>query len=242
MKANFKKIQKQLYCLYDMLNAHNELGINRKQLFIHTIKENLSRSRRNNPLVLQLANNLAAAMLIIEEQKLDIKELEEKIEIQTEPPTINVLNIMNMLEAISEHDKSFHFPKPVKIRVMNPNDGLRYIEREFNPRWVVCIHSISKGYYDNISPVDGYIKPDYHRRMKRIIYKVENGKTTQFKCFILNSNDKLDKVSDIFDILNYYLCVVSKKSIVNVSFYDLSGNTLEINEDLDFGDKIDKIE
>jgi hypothetical protein len=241
MKINFKAIKKQLYFLYLLLNENTDIGANRKQLFIQAVKENLSKSRRNNPLVLQLANELAAAMLIIEEQKAVIKELENNILELHSQSGMGVLDVWNILEAINEHDKSFHFPQPVTVRVMNPNDGLRYIEKEFNPRWIVCIHSISEAYYDSIPSVSDHKKPSYHRRMKRVIYKLENGKKTQFKHYLINDDNKLDAVSDIFDNMNRYLCVISKKFIVNVGFYDLVGDFLYLNEDVEYTLEVNKI-
>ena len=141
MKANFKAIKKQLYSLYYLLNTNMPTGANRKQLFINALNENLSKSRKNNPLILQLASELAGTMLIIEEQRLVIKQLQEDILDLRNQPEVGVLGVWNILEAINEHDKSFHFPQPVTVRVMNPNDGLRYIEKKFNPKWIVCIHS-----------------------------------------------------------------------------------------------------
>jgi len=129
MKVNFKAIKKQLYLLYALLNAHNDIGINRKQLFVKAVKENLSKSRRNNPLVLQLANELASAMLIIEDQREVIRELYGELN--------NLGRYYSDIEAILQHDSN-RYEVLRKLNVQKEGEK-EFLPIGFHPKDIICI-------------------------------------------------------------------------------------------------------
>jgi hypothetical protein len=241
MAKNANEIKDELSELKSILNYSSQVDIKRKSKLLKSISVYISKMIEINRATISAVFELGDADDKIDAQEKIIEELKAEISYLHENPPITSIHIWEILSSILDNDKSFHFPQPVTIRVQNPNDGLKYIVKEFSPKWVVCIHSITKDYFDKSPAVDGYEKPSYHRRMKRVIYKQETGKRIQFKYFILNNNDKMDTISAKFDNLNYYLCIASKSFIVNVGFYDLVGNVLHINEESEFANEIDKI-
>jgi hypothetical protein len=154
-----------------------------------------------------------------------IHELNNSIlDLQTNPP-ISPLQIWNILESILDHDKSFHFPQPIPMRVQNLNDDEhKSIDKEINPRDVICITSLGEN--DEIKRLGN------QRRRKLIFYREESAKYgVLYKTFMINSDKNFIELCDEIDKLSWYLCPVKKDTIVNVRFYDINKELLTLNEE-----------
>jgi hypothetical protein len=219
MKVNFKAIQKQLYQLYYLLNEHDHSGINRKQLFIQAVKENLSKSRRNNPLVLQLANELAAAMLIIEDQREVIKELYSEQN--------NQARHYHEIENILKHD-SYRYEVLRKLNVQKVGED-EFLPVGFHPKDIICIIT---------APADK--KKDSRRKAIYVKQKLKEN-TFEIKRYNLNSQKlyyskqhpiplNLNTLKQYLDIYGEYLAKVSQSALVNIDYFDFEGkNSLLLN-------------
>ncbi len=215
MDVNLKKIKKQLLLLYYLLNDQNDIEPQRKQLFIQAVKENISKSRKNNPLVVQLANELAAAMLIIEEQKQVIKELEFEF--------YSPLRLHSDLEAILEHDKNFYDAQR-KLKIKN-SDG-DAIPVGLNPKDIICIITSNE-------------KDDKIVGRKKIIYEKKEwvDKPTEINKYYLNSQElpngeslNLENLCTYLDPWRHHLLNVSQGAIINVEhYYFETENCLQLN-------------
>ena len=69
------------------------------------------------------------------------------------------------------------------------------------------------------------------RRKKLIFYKEETTKSGWvYRCYLVNNDKSFIEMCDSIDNLSSYLCVVNKNTIVGVNYYDLTANTLTLNE------------
>jgi len=144
------------------------------------------------------------------------------LDLRTNPP-ISPIQIWKILESILDHDKSFHFPQPVQMRVQNLNDEHKSIVKEINPRNVICITSIDE---------DKQTLKGNQRRKKLIFYKEEASENgILYKSFMINSDKNFSELCDEIDCLSWFLCVVNKNTIVGVRYYDIANNTLTLNDD-----------
>ena len=228
MKANLKSIQKQLYYLYYLLNAHNSVGINRKQLFIQAVQDNIARSRRNNPLVLQLANELAASMLIIEEQREVIKELYGELN--------NHARYYHDIEAIIQHDDNRY----EVLRTLNvQKDGEEeFLPRGFHPKDIICIITAPAVKKKDSRKKAIYIKKVLTEDSFEILRYNLNSQTIYY-----NNNKEhpvplnFDTLMPYVDLYGEYLVKVSQSALVNIDYYDFeTENSLLLNID---GKKVD---
>jgi len=209
MKPNFKTIQKQLYYLYNLLNAQNNIGINRKQLFIQAVKENITKSKRNNPLVLQLANELAATMLIIEDQREVINELYSELN--------NQARYYHDIENILQHDSN-RYEVLRKLNVQKVGED-EFLPVGFHPKDVICIIT---------APADK--KKDSRRKaiyVKRVLvdnsFEIIRYNLNSQKLYYSKEHPKplnLDTLKQHIDLYGEYLAKVSQSAIVNIEYYD----------------------
>ena len=209
MKVNFKAIKKQLYFLYLLLNDNTHIGTNRKQLFIQAVKENLSKSRRNNPLVLQLANELAAAMLIIEDQREVIKELYSELN--------NQARYYHDIENILQHDSN-RYEVLRKLNVQKDGEE-EFLPVGFHPKDIICIITAPPGTKKDARRKVIYertILPD--KSMQIIKYYLNSQKLSYSKDHSINLN--FDTLSHYVDLFQEHLVKVSQSAIVNIDFYD----------------------
>ncbi len=221
MKYNFKTIQKQLYYLYNLLNAHSDIGINRKQLFIQAVKENISRSKRNNPLVLQLANELAATMLIIEDQREVIKELYNELN--------NQARYYHDIENILLHDSNRY--EVLRTLNVQKEGEEEFLPTGFHPKDIICIITAPV-----VEKKDSRRKAIYIRKTKaensfEIIRYNLNSQTLYY-----NNNKEhpvplnFDTLKQYVDLFGEYLAKVSQSAIVNIDYYDFeTENSLLLN-------------
>jgi hypothetical protein len=214
MDVNLKKIKKQLLVLYYLLSDKNDIGPQRKQLFIQAINENISKSRKNNPLVVQLANELAGAMLIIEEQLQIIKDLEFEF--------YSPLRLMTDLEGISRyHENHYNLQKPLSVKPYVSTLIKKVEEINFNPKEVICIVSLDKD------------------RKKKILEKKEFvDKPPQYNTYILDGQKLPNGQKLNFETLRIYLdpyrhnlVHVSRNALINEAYYSVEADflNLEIN-------------
>ena len=180
---------------------------------IRTLGAELTKSKKvNRKLAALLQNkNFQVAFLL---QK--INELDNVIlDLHSNPP-ISPLQIWNILESILDHDKSFHFPQPVLMRVQNLNDDEhKSIEKEINPRDIICITTVGEN--DEIKRLGN------QRRRKLIFYREESAKLgVLYKTFMLNTDKNFIELCQEIDNLSWYLCPVKKDTIVNVRFFEVN--------------------
>ena len=221
MKPNFKTIQKQLYYLYNLLNAHSDIGINRKQLFIQAVKENITKSRRNNPLVLQLANELAATMLIIEDQREVISELYRELN--------NQARYYHDIENILQHDSN-RYEVLRKLNVQKVGED-EFLPVGFHPKDIICIITAPADKKKDSRKKAIYVK----RALSDDSYDIlRYNLNSQFLYY--NSNKEhpvplnFDSLKHYVDLYGEYLAKVSQSAIVNIDYYDFeTENSLILN-------------
>lgn len=121
------------------------------------------------------------------------------------------LRLYSALEAILDQDRTFYFPVPKQINVVNSFDENEKLE--IKPSEVICIVSEDKN------------------RKKTIYLKETNAKGEAIKKYSFNNNVYPFKtLSNYLDPLSHYLLKASKKAIVNVAFYELTKrNSLQLN-------------
>lgn len=154
-----------------------------------------------------------------------INELDNTILCLQSNPPISPLQIWNILESILDHDNSFHFPQPVLMRVQNLNDDEhKSIEKEINPRDVICITSLGEN--------DGIRRLGNQRRRKLMFYREESAKYgVIYKAFILNTDKNFAELCQEIDSLSWYLCPIRKDAVVNVRFFESNKEVLTLNEE-----------
>lgn len=209
MKANFKAIQKQLYQLYHLLNEHDDCGINRKQLFIQSVKENLSKSRRNNPLVLQLANELAASMLIIEDQREVIEELYCELN--------NHAQYYHDIENILQQDSN-RYEVLRKLNVQKEGEK-EFLPIGFHPKDIICIITAPTGKKKDSRKKAIYVRETLSNKIVKITrYNLNSQKLYYSKQHPIHLN--FDTLKQYVDLYGEYLVKVSQNAVVNIDFYD----------------------
>ncbi len=213
MKANFKKIKKQLLVLYYLLSDKNDIGPQRKQLFIQAINMNISKSRKNNPLVVQLANELAATMLIIEDQREVIKELYRELN--------NPARYYHDIENILQHDSNrYEVLRKLNVQKDGEDD---FLPVGFNPKDIICIITAPPGkkkdarrkvIYEKIVLPDKSIEINkYYLNSQKLHYNKEHSIALNF-----------DSLRHYVDLFQEYLVQVSQSAIVNIDYYDFETN------------------
>ena len=191
---------------------------------IRSLSAELAKSKKVNRKLAALLQNKNFQVIFLLQR---INELDNVIlDLQSNPP-ISPLQIWNILESILDHDKSFHFPQPVLMRVQNLNDDeYKSIDKEINPRDIICITSVGEN--DEIKRLGN------QRRRKLIFYREESAKHgVLYKTFMLNTDKNFIELCHEIDNLSWYLCPVKKDTIVNVRFFEVNKEVLTLNEDCD---------
>jgi hypothetical protein len=209
MKVNFKAIKKQLNFLYLLLNENADVGANRKQLFIQAVNENLSKSRRNNPLVLQLANELATTMLIIEDQREVINELYSELN--------NLARYYDDIENILQHDSNRY--EVLRKLNMQKEGEEEFLPVGFHPKDIICIITAPTGKKKDSRKKAIYVKETLSdKTIKITLYNLNSQKLHYSRKHPIRLN--FDTLKQYVDVYGEYLVKVSQNAVVNIDFYD----------------------
>jgi hypothetical protein len=124
------------------------------------------------------------------------------------------------LEEILDKDKSFYHPDCVELRVYDIDFGVSRII-SINPKDLICITT------------DKNLGSKGNTRRKKLLF-VQNDSVdndNKVRTYLLNSNDlNFEKLCNQIDPLSHFLILVSKSTLVNMKFYDLTKkNQLKIN-------------
>lgn len=136
------------------------------------------------------------------------------------------------LEDILDKDKGFYHPDNLDLSVFDNEFGVNKAI-SVNPKDLICVIT------DKDSDSKG------NTRRKKLLY-IKNGSADSHntvRIYTLNNNDlNFEKLCNQLDPLSHFLILVSKSSLVNIRFYNLTqNNQLKINLNDELPDTIKNI-